>query len=108
MDRKCENCQFWYQPAEKDKAWGKHRGQCRVNAPAVNTGWPPSDADEWCGQFVTKPGHFPGMKIPEMSAKELAGIPEGDPPTGDGTIPEQAKEALGADVRAESKASLTP
>lgn len=61
MDRKCENCKFWYKIPEEGE------GQCHRYAPKLimagcgigeipeySNNWATTGSDDWCGEFKPK------------------------------------------------------
>ena len=53
--RRCDGCKFW-----AEETLTKGTGDCRRRPPVlvatgsgdINTAWPNTDGDEWCGEFV--------------------------------------------------------
>jgi hypothetical protein len=48
MDETCANCRFWRPVKDQD---GHKLGLCRRFPPAYE-GWPMTNAEDWCGEWL--------------------------------------------------------
>lgn len=51
MEKRCENCEFWFEYYPKDAAISSaDNGECRKNPPPFGR----TKRDKWCGDFKEK------------------------------------------------------
>lgn len=52
LNRRCENCMYWLEKEPKKPSSKTYTiiGRCRRNAPIVQTGYPTTYPDDWCGE----------------------------------------------------------